>query len=172
MGNAGMIVPSHFTPLAAPGMIAYGPPTDTAVPRPVRPPALPRTAQVGRPLFPGLRRGACDAAKPLLAKLNLLSAKEYECLSNDLGDFGLTRKGLLMLCRTPRALEEENQIAKRGAGLGHGGSRLESGRDPEARPRDRSRRGRRRVLSQRRPPQHFRARTRPADPFAGTPASR
>ena len=24
LGNAGMIVPSHFVPLAAPGMIAYG----------------------------------------------------------------------------------------------------------------------------------------------------
>lgn len=118
MGNAGMLVPSHFTPLAAPGMVAYG---------------LQQILQPGGPfgvkLSPDLLRWAalfasaskparCNAAKPLLAKLNLASLEEYSELTSELGDFGLSRTGLLMLCKSPHALSEEAKLAREARQLG------------------------------------------------------
>lgn len=113
-GNAGMIVPSHFIPLAAPGMVGMG----------LRMMRNPRSPFYVRPrLDAGLvswgmqfARAATlqrvERAAPILRDLNLASRKSYEELSDTFGDFGLTRRGLLMLCKTQHALDEEAKTAE------------------------------------------------------------
>ena len=120
LGNAGMIVPSHFVPLAAPGMIGYG----------LRNMLLSDSPFAIRPRLDGdlLRWGwlfaraatAAQAAKaaPLLRDLNVASRLCYEELAERFGDvFGLTKRGLLMLCKTEHTLEEETRVAEKACEL-------------------------------------------------------
>ena len=116
-GNVGMIVPSHFIPLAAPGAVG------TALKWMFNPRSpfyiKPRLdADLLRWAF-DFWRCANDAhvrrAAPLLAGLHLASRAEYLELARLPGvDFGLEERGLLMLCKTPHALEEEARVAERG----------------------------------------------------------
>lgn len=119
-GNAGMIVPSHFVPLAAPGMPALG---LRMLLRPDSPFAI-------RPRFDRdlmdwawkFYRASSAAhvaqASPLLRDLSLASRHEFETLAEHFGnDFGLVQKGLLMLCKTEHALEEEAQLVPMAARL-------------------------------------------------------
>ncbi len=120
-GNAGMLVPSHFTPLAAPGMLARG----------LRQLWSPRSAFSVRPRpsldllrWAWLFWRACDArrverAAPLLRDLALRSRALFDEWARDWGgDFGLTHAGLLMLCRTRRGLDEEARLAEQARALG------------------------------------------------------
>ena len=121
LGNAGMIVPSHFVPLAAPGMVGYG----------LRMMLHPESPFYVRPrLNPDLLRWSLLFARsataahvarsaPLLRDLNLASRREYESLAAQFGDvFGLTKGGLLILCKTAEALDEEAHLAARATKLG------------------------------------------------------
>ena len=55
----------------------------------------------------------------MLRDLNLASRACYEQLADDLGDdFFLAKRGLLMLCKTPAALDEEGHMADRANRLG------------------------------------------------------
>ncbi len=120
-GNAGMVVPSHFVPLAAPGMVALGLKWmwNPASPFYIQP-------RLNRELFSwGLQfwRAATPRhvarSAPLLRDLHLASRACFEELSGTLGsDFGLTRKGLLMLCQSEHSLEEEAQTAERARAWG------------------------------------------------------
>jgi D-amino-acid dehydrogenase len=120
LGSAGMIVPSHFIPLAAPGMVALGLKwmLDRESPFHVRP-------RFSRSLFSwGWRfMRAANAAHvarsaPLLRDLHLASRACYEEWSEELGDIGLVRKGLLMLCKSEHGLSEEEKTAAMARGLG------------------------------------------------------
>ncbi len=118
-GNAGMVVPSHFTPLAAPGMVSFG---------------LRMALRQGSPfgfgrLTPALldwswkflraaNAGQAERSAPIIRDLNLASRSAYERLTEELGDFGFARKGLSMICATAKALEEEAHLAKEAARLG------------------------------------------------------
>jgi D-amino-acid dehydrogenase len=121
LGNAGMIVPSHFVPLAAPGMVGYG----------LRMMLHPESPFYVRPRLSldlirwGLlfARSATEAhvarAAPLLRDLNLASRRCYEDFAAEFGDiFGLTRRGLLMLCKSEQSLHEEALMAQRACELG------------------------------------------------------
>jgi D-amino-acid dehydrogenase len=56
---------------------------------------------------------------PLLRDLNFASRTEYERFAGEPGqDFGLVRQGLLMLCRTPHALDDEAKYAAQANALG------------------------------------------------------
>src|SRR5437879_10170814 len=58
-------------------------------------------------------------ASPLLRDLNLVSRHCYEDLAEQPGaDFGLVKKGLLMLCKTEARLDEERQLAAAARKLG------------------------------------------------------
>lgn len=120
LGNAGLVVPSHIVPLAAPGMVALG---------------LKMMLRSDSPFYfrPGLDRDVWDWAwrfrraanashversAPLLLRLNLESRRLYEGLAGELGDFGFREKGVLMLCRTERGLHEEAEVAERAKRLG------------------------------------------------------
>lgn len=120
-GNAGMIVPSHFTPLAAPGMVALGlkwmwnPESPFWIKPGLDPDLLRWCWQFWRAATPEhVRRSA-----PLLRDLSLRSRALFEELAAECGnEFGLTRRGLLMLCKTEHTLEEEAQAAAQARTLG------------------------------------------------------
>jgi D-amino-acid dehydrogenase len=112
MGNAGMIVPSHFIPLAAPGMIAKGlrwmfNPESPFFIRPRLDPALARWAWL-------FHRHSTDRhveeTRGLLRDLNLESRRLFAELAAD-DDFGLAKRGMLMLCKTAKGLDEEAAVA-------------------------------------------------------------
>ncbi|MGI4727826.1 MAG: NAD(P)/FAD-dependent oxidoreductase [Janthinobacterium lividum] len=120
-GNAGMIVPSHFVPLAAPGMIKQGIRWmfDSKSPFYVKP-------ALNRNLFSwGMKflrhaneQHVQDSAIPL-RDLSLLSKKLYQDLEHEAGfNFGLVDKGILMFYKTEQAGEEEAHLAKRANELG------------------------------------------------------
>ncbi|MCS6859161.1 MAG: FAD-dependent oxidoreductase [Abditibacteriales bacterium] len=115
LGNAGLIVPSHFIPLAAPGMVALG----------LRMMFNPESPFYVRPRLDAdlLRWGwqFCRAASvrhvqrsaPLLRDLLCASRRCFEELAQQWGnDFGFVQKGALMLCKTEQALEEEAKTAE------------------------------------------------------------
>lgn len=120
-GNAGMVVPSHFVPLAAPGMVALGLKWmwNPESPFYIQP-------RLSLELFDWLWKfwQASTAervrrAAPLLRNLSFASRAAYEELAALPGhDFGLVKKGLLMLCRTPQGLEEEAHTAAQAVALG------------------------------------------------------
>ena len=120
-GNAGMIVPSHFIPLAAPGMVALGlrwmwnPESPFYLKPRLDMDLIGWAVKFWRAATPG----RVERAAPILRDLNLASRDCYEELSSLPGmDFGLVQKGLLMLCRTAHALEEEARTAARAVALG------------------------------------------------------
>lgn len=112
-GNAGMIVPSHVIPLAAPGMVALGLKWmwNPESPFYVRPrPSLELLAW-GWAFMRAANRRQVARAAPLLRDLHLASRDLYETLEHDLGGIGLEQRGLLMLCNTAAGLEEEATTA-------------------------------------------------------------
>ena len=112
-GNAGMVVPSHFVPLAAPGMPALG---LRMMLRPDSPFAI--RPRLDRELidwawkfYRASNKGHVTRAAPLLRDISLASRREFETLAERCGnDFGLVQKGLLMLCKTEHTLEEEAKL--------------------------------------------------------------
>ncbi len=120
-GNAGMIVPSHFVPLAAPGMVALGlkwmwNPESPFWVRPRLDADLCRWAflfaQAATP-----QRVA--AAAPLLRDLSLASKACFEALAERHGNaFAFQKRGLLMLCHTAHGLDEEARTAEAAHRLG------------------------------------------------------
>jgi len=122
-GNAGMIVPSHFVPLAAPGMVWLGLKWmfDPESPFWIRPRLDRDLFEWGWRFWRAANRRQVARAEPLLRDLNLASRRCYEQLADatlGIGDFGLVKRGLLMLCRTEHGLEEEARFAARARELG------------------------------------------------------
>ncbi len=120
-GNAGMIVPSHFTPLAAPGMVKLG----------LKWMWNPRSPFYIKPRMDwGLMDWVCkfwqasnqshvDASSPVLRDLHLASRSLYEVFVEKHGNnIGLVKRGLLMLCKTQHALNEESAAAQKAVRLG------------------------------------------------------
>ena len=120
-GNAGMIVPSHFVPLAAPGMVALG----------LKWMWNPESPFYIKPRWDGelfdwaikfwraanaehVRRSA-----PLLCDLSFASRALFEELAAQTqNEIGLVERGLLMLCKTQHALDEEAKFAAQANALG------------------------------------------------------
>lgn len=107
-GNAGMIVPSHVIPLAAPGMVGLGlrMMLNPRGPFRIRPRLnLDQIRWMWR--FMRLANQAnVDRAGPALRDLSLLSRRRYIELSTET-DFGLVQKGLLMVCQRQTTLDAE-----------------------------------------------------------------
>ncbi len=81
-------------------------------------PSLETLAWIGRFLKAATTRQVAESA-PVLRDLNLAGKQGYRELAARLGvDFGLAEKGLLMLCKTDRALEEEVKLAEEAGKLG------------------------------------------------------
>lgn len=120
-GNAGMIVPSHFVPLAAPGMIKQGIRWmfDSKSPFYVRPSLNGNLISWGLKFMKhATAKHVSEAAVPL-RDLSLLSKKLYEGLAKEPDfDFELTKNGILAFYKTEKAAEEEAHLAARAIELG------------------------------------------------------
>lgn len=126
MGNAGMIVPSHFVPLAAPGMISKGLRwmLNPESPFFVRPRLDPRLARWGWLFYRHANERHVAATRELLRDLNLESRRLFTELEEE-ESFGLVRRGLLMLCKTARGLDEEAEMAEVANEIGVGAEVLD-----------------------------------------------
>ena len=120
-GNAGLVSPSHFVPLASPGMISKG----------IRMMGNPKSPfwirpKLNRDLLKWLwkfYRSATPAhvanCESLLRDISLLSKKLYIDLAVETDNrIGLVQKGLLVLCKQPKTLAHEAQLAKRANEIG------------------------------------------------------
>jgi len=121
LGNAGFISPSHFVPLAAPGIVrkALGWMGDPESPFYIRPRLDPGLISWGLRFWRASSPGRARRAGPLLRDLNLASRALFEELAARTGNaFGLSLEGLLLLVRTERGFEEERDLAARSLELG------------------------------------------------------
>jgi D-amino-acid dehydrogenase len=114
-----MIVPSHFIPLAAPGMVALGLKWmwNPESPFYIKPSLNPALLSWGYKFWRAANPEHVARSAPLLRDLSFASRELFEELSRD-DDFGLVQKGLLMLCETEHALEEESKTAEQARALG------------------------------------------------------
>lgn len=113
MGNAGMIVPSHFIPLAAPGMLAKGLRwmMNPESPFFVRPRLDLDLMRWGWLFYRNSTPRHVAESRKLLRDLNLESRRLFGELAAE-EDFGLVQDGLLMLCKTSKGLDEEAEVAE------------------------------------------------------------
>ena len=120
-GNAGMIVPSHFVPLAAPGMIQQGIRWmfDSKSPFYVKPSLGGGLTAWGiKFLKKSTKKHVAESAVPL-RDLSLLSKKLFEDLAKEPDfNFELTSNGILAFYKTEKAAEEEAHLAERARALG------------------------------------------------------
>lgn len=119
-GNAGMIVPSHFTPLAAPGVVWQGLKwmRDPRSPFYIKPRWDRQLLAWGWRFWRSATRRHVERCAPLLRDLNLAGRACYEQLAAEADDFGLVKRGLLMLCHTREALAHEAETARQAEALG------------------------------------------------------
>ncbi len=119
-GNAGMVVPSHFVPLAAPGVVWQGIKWmfDPSSPFSVKPRLDPELLRWGTIFQLHCTKKHVANTRELLRDLNLASRDRFLKLQEKLGDFGLVSKGLLMLCETEEGLEHEAAFAREAMDLG------------------------------------------------------
>jgi len=120
-GNAGLISPSHFIPLAAPGVLSKGLKwmLDPGSPFYIKP-------RLNSDLIKWLLRfrASCNSshvnrAAPVLRDLCNESMKLFEHFDRtEKLDFSLAKKGLMMLCRTEKALKEESAMAEKAREIG------------------------------------------------------
>ncbi len=121
LGNAGMIVPSHFVPLAAPGMIEYGMRAmwNPESPFYIRPRIDKDLIDWSLKFQQAATAERVAKAAPVLRDLSLASRQCYIEMSEQRNnDFGLVQRGLVMLCKTEHALHEENEAAQKANALG------------------------------------------------------
>ena len=115
VGNAGMIVPSHIFPLAAPGMISKGIRWmfNSKSPFYVRPRLSNDLIRWGMKFYAHANHDHVMRSIPLLKEISTISKQLYQELKkkNDF-DFGYDERGLLMLYKTSEVEKEEIEAAK------------------------------------------------------------
>ena len=119
-GNAGMIVPSHFIPLAAPGVVAQALKwmMNPRSPFYMKPRASWDLIDWGVKFWKASNAEHVRRAAMLLRDLHVASRACYERLAHDGNDFGLADTGTLMLCKTSHGLAEEMRTAEYARALG------------------------------------------------------
>lgn len=120
-GNAGMIVPSHFTPMAAPGVVAQGIKWmfDNRSPFYVKPTLSRSLVSWGLKFLKHANERHVAATAPHILALNRWSKELYTELASEMENpFGLTHRGILMLYKTEKTAEEELHLANQATALG------------------------------------------------------
>lgn len=120
-GNLGMIVPSHFVPLAAPGMVSQGIRWmfDKRSPFYVKLAADKNLLKWGLRFMRSATQKHVERSAAYLLELNLFSKHLYEELAANPGfDFSLEKKGILMYYKTEKTGEEEVHLAEKGRRMG------------------------------------------------------
>lgn len=120
-GNAGLIVPSHIVPLAAPGMISralrwmWNPES----PFYVRPRMDLQFLDWAWKFYRAASARQAASAAPVIRDLNLHSRLLFEELDQRTAHaLGLVKEGVLLLCRTQQGLDEEAATATHARQLG------------------------------------------------------
>src|SRR5512132_2318335 len=119
--NAGMIVPSHFIPLASPGVIqlALRWMWNPESPFHVQPRFSAELLDWGWKLYRAATAARVASAATVLRDLHLASRtcfEEWVALWGN--EFELVERGLLMLCKTDHGLDEETRTAEYAQRLG------------------------------------------------------
>ena len=118
-GNAGMVVPSHFVPLAAPGMVGRVLRSMLRAESPIHVKPRPELLGWGFRFWRAATAEHVHRSGPLLRDLHLAGRAGYEEWAGLWGDtFGWTTNGLLMLCHTVEGMEQEAQTADKARELG------------------------------------------------------
>jgi D-amino-acid dehydrogenase len=119
-GNAGMIVPSHFVPLAAPGIFGQALKwmRDPESPFYIKPKLDWKLMKWGLRFYLAATAAQAKEASPLLRDLHFASREHYIRWSDEGIECSLAKKGLLMLCNTAKMLEEESHLAQHARDLG------------------------------------------------------
>lgn len=120
-GNAGMIVPSHFIPLAAPGMVMMGLKWLLKPDSPfyIKPRFSRDLMSWGWKFYKAATPAKVHKAMFVLKDMNMTSRSLYlQLAEKESLDFALKTKGLFMLCKTKHALEEEIMVASHARQLG------------------------------------------------------
>jgi len=120
-GNAGMITPSHFVPLAAPGMVEQGIRWmfDSKSPFYVRPSLNPELISWGLKFIKSATKKHVERSVRPLTDISVLSKQLYlEFAADTKLEFGIEDKGILMLFKTARMVEEEQHLAAEAGELG------------------------------------------------------
>ena len=120
-GNAGMIVPSHFMPLAAPGAFskAFKWLFDPESPFYIKPRIDSRLMRWGWLFLRASRSRDMQEKMSLLNTMNVESAKLYRAIiEKENLNVNYKPDGLVMYCKTKEAFDEEVHIAMQGRNLG------------------------------------------------------
>lgn len=120
-GNLGMVVPSHFVPLAAPGMVAQGIRWmfNSRSPFYVKPSLNPSLINWGLKFLKSATAGNVENAALPLLQINNYSKHLYEEMLQEPGfDFAYEKKGILMYYKTEKAGEEEVHMAEKARSMG------------------------------------------------------
>ena len=127
-GNAGMIVPSHFTPLASPGMISKGLQWMFKKESPfyIKPRLNLELTHWLWKFYKSATKKHVIACAPLLKDMHEESRELYKHLDGSEGfDFGFEQKGILMLYTSLNAYKEELEAAEAAHALGMEAKQLE-----------------------------------------------
>ena len=119
--NAGMVVPSHFVPLASPGMMQRGLRWmwNRESPFYVKPRLSADLLGWGLKFHRAATQAHVDRAAPVLRDLHLASRDCYsQWAAQWNNEFALAGRGMLMLCSTEEGLEEETRGAEHARSLG------------------------------------------------------
>jgi len=114
IGNAGMIVPSHLIPLAAPGMISKGIRWmfSSSSPFYVKPQFNIDLLKWGFHFYRNANEAHVEKSAKSLKEISLLSKSLYQQFAKELTfDFGFHERGLLMLYKTKETEHEEGETA-------------------------------------------------------------
>jgi D-amino-acid dehydrogenase len=119
-GNAGLVVPSHIVPMAAPGVMMAGIKwmRDPESPFFVKPRLSPGLAMWGWQFFRAGTKAHVERSAPLLRDLNMASRAAYDELNEELSGFDFEKRGLMMLFKTAAAIEEESHVVAQANKLG------------------------------------------------------
>jgi D-amino-acid dehydrogenase len=120
-GNAGMIAPSHFTPLASPGIISQGIRwmLDSKSPFYIKPSLNPSLIRWGLRFIRHANAKNVTHGLPYLRDISLLSHQLYQELEIKPGfDFSLEQKGVMMYFKSDKTAEEESHLAERARSIG------------------------------------------------------
>ncbi len=121
LGNAGLIVPSHIIPLAAPGMVSLGFKMmwNPESPFYIKPRINAELFDWGIKFIRSCSPEHVRRSAPLLRDINFASKKLFEEFAAMPGmDFGLVKRGCLNLCKTPERLAHEAELAEMSRALG------------------------------------------------------
>ncbi len=119
-GNAGMIVPSHMIPLAAPGMISQGMRwmLNSKSPFYIKPRLNKELLSWGRNFYRSANQQHVDRSMLALRDVSLLSKQLYHELAQKSSEIAYEEKGLLMLFQSDKVGEEENHAGEIARKLG------------------------------------------------------